>query len=115
MTCLEPTSLRLCRSALAAFSVAAALIAPGTLAQAGEGQAGQSEEAAPVTRHGGGFEFRRRFSSVDNPNCAITTYVVRDFPEQVTSTVDGNGRPVVAVDASIPQVRSALRSFPDGA
>jgi hypothetical protein len=88
-------------SALAAFIVAVALIALGTLAQAGEGQAGQDEEAAHVVRRGGGFEFRRRLSSVDNPYCAITTNVVGEFPEQATSTVDGNGRAVIALDASI--------------
>jgi len=101
VTCSNLPPLRRCRSALAPFIVAFALVVPGTFAQSGEGQAGQGDEAAAVARRGGGFEFRRRLSSVDNPYCAITTYVVGDFPEQATSTVDGNSRAVIALDASI--------------
>lgn len=56
---------------------------------------------AANARHGGGFEFRHRLSTVDNPYCDITTYVVGDFAQQATSTVDANGKPVIAIDASI--------------
>ena len=62
---------------------------------------------APLRRAGAGFEFRHRPSIVDNPYCAITTYVVVDFPQQATSTMDDSGKPVIAIDASI------LQSDPD--
>ncbi|MGA9604776.1 MAG: hypothetical protein WBQ82_11745, partial [Methyloceanibacter sp.] len=45
-------------------------------------------------RHGGGFEFRRRLSSIDNPYCEIATYVLPEFPEQASSTVDVEDNPV---------------------
>ena len=52
-------------------------------------------------RHGSGFEFRRRLSSIDNPYCEITTYVLPEFPEQASSTVDVNDNPVIVIDASM--------------
>jgi hypothetical protein len=60
-------------------------------------------------RHGGGFEFRRRFSTIDNPYCDITTYVLPEFPEQASSTVDVNNNPVIVIDASI--LRQNLAHF----
>ncbi len=52
-------------------------------------------------RHGGGFEFRRRLSSIDNPYCEITTYVLPEFPEQASSTIDIKDNPVIVIDASM--------------
>jgi hypothetical protein len=52
-------------------------------------------------RHGGGFEFRRRLSTIDNPYCDITTDVLPEFPEQASSTIDVNDNPVIVIDASI--------------
>jgi hypothetical protein len=62
-------------------------------------------------RAGGGFEFRRKLSSVDNPYCAITTYVVGDFPEQATSTNDAAGRPAIVIDASMLANERAYSHF----
>lgn len=52
-------------------------------------------------RHGAGFEFRRRLSSIDNPYCEITTYVLPEFPEQASSTIDIKDNPVIVIDASM--------------
>ncbi len=101
MTCPISISLGLRRSVISALSLAGAFAVVGTLAHAGDAASPSGAEAGQQARHGGGFEFRRRFSTVDNPYCAITTYVVGDFPEQATSTTDANGRPAIAVDASI--------------
>jgi len=60
-----------------------------------------AENASRPQRAGGGFEFRRKLASVENPYCAITTYVVGEFPEQATSTTDNAGRPAIVVDASM--------------
>ena len=43
---------------------------------------------------------RSRLPSIDNPYCAISTYLLRDFAEQATSMLDRNGRPVIVVSAS---------------
>jgi hypothetical protein len=40
-----------------------------------------------------------RLPSIDNPYCAISTYLLPDFPEQATSMLDSDGRPVVMVNA----------------
>jgi hypothetical protein len=42
---------------------------------------------------------RVRLPSIDNPYCAIPTYLLHDFPEQATSALDANGRPLVVVSA----------------
>ncbi len=41
-----------------------------------------------------------RLPTVDNPYCAISTYLLPDFPEQATSMLDADGQPVVMVSAS---------------
>lgn len=41
-----------------------------------------------------------RLPTVDNPYCAISTYLLPDFPEQATSMIDADGQPVVMVSAS---------------
>jgi hypothetical protein len=43
---------------------------------------------------------RSRLPIVDNPYCDIATYLLPDFPEQATSLNDGNGRPVVVINAT---------------
>jgi hypothetical protein len=40
-----------------------------------------------------------RLPSVENPYCAITTYLLRDLPEQAVSTRDSNEVPVIVVSA----------------
>jgi hypothetical protein len=52
-------------------------------------------------RHGGGFEFRRHPPSIDNPYCEITTYVLPQFDEQASSTIDANDSPVILIDATM--------------
>ena len=93
------------RLALRRLGVTAALlvamVAMAAPASATDSQARSDEVASAPRRAGGGFEFRRKLSTVDNPYCAITTYVVGDFPEQATSTTDAAGRPVIVVDASM--------------
>src|ERR1700675_2045453 len=37
--------------------------------------------------------------TTDNPYCAITTYKLRDVPEQGMSVLDSNGTPVIVVNA----------------
>ena len=43
---------------------------------------------------------RMWFPTVDNPYCAITTYQLRDVPEQAMSMLDSNDRPVIVVNAA---------------
>jgi hypothetical protein len=78
-----------------------AMVAMAAPACAADSKVRSDEVASAPRRAGGGFEFRRKLSTVDNPYCAITTYVVGDFPEQATSTTDAAGRPVIVVDASM--------------
>ena len=37
--------------------------------------------------------------TTDNPYCDVTTYTLRDVPEQAMSMLDSNGRPVIVVNA----------------
>jgi len=53
------------------------------------------------SRVGGGFEFRRKLVTVDNPYCSILTYVVPDFDEQASSTIDDQDRAVIVIDAEL--------------
>ena len=62
-------------------------------------------------RHGGGFEFRRRLSSIDNPYCEITTYVLPEFPEQASSTIDAKDNPVIVIDVSMLRKNLAYAHF----
>jgi hypothetical protein len=52
-------------------------------------------------RQGGGFEFRRHLPTIDNPYCEITTYILPQFDEQASSTMDAGNRPVIVIDASM--------------
>ena len=38
--------------------------------------------------------------TTDNPYCDVTTYTLRDVPEQAMSVLDSNGKPVIVVSAS---------------
>ena len=51
----------------------------------------------------------------DNPYCDVTTYTLRDVPEQAMSMLDSNGRPVIVVNAMTLSRRAVLRPVPDGA
>lgn len=56
---------------------------------------------APGTLNAGNVpSLRGRLPSIDNPYCSIPTYLLPDFPEQATSLLDGNGRPVVVVSST---------------
>jgi hypothetical protein len=75
------------------------------------GQSAESEVTRPARQNGAGFEFRRRLSSIDNPYCAIVTYVLPDFAQQASSSQDANGRPVIVVDASALTTDGAYGHF----
>ena len=87
--------------------VVVALVAVGLGGVAGAVQAedfivpGADPKAGPARKTGGGFEFRRKLSSVDNPYCDIKTYVLPDLPQQASSTRNKGNRSVIVVDASI--------------
>ncbi len=89
-----------------ALAVAALLVACAIGAVWGEARAedlfstGGDALLAPQ-RQGGGFGFRRRLPSIDNPYCEITTYILPQFDEQASSTIDAGDRPVIVIDASI--------------
>jgi hypothetical protein len=96
-----PKLVTRCRGGSAAVLLALMLLLAMTpVARAADPEPGDGDTASKPRRAGGGFEFRRKLSTVDNPYCAITTYVVGDFPEQATSTTDAAGRPAIVVDAS---------------
>ena len=44
-------------------------------------------------------EFRYRLFSIDNPYCAILTYVIPDLSEEASSTQDAEDRSVIVIDA----------------
>ena len=52
-------------------------------------------------RQGGGFEFRRHLPTIDNPYCDVTTYILPQFDEQASSTMDARDQPVIVIDASM--------------
>ena len=62
-------------------------------------------------RQGGGFEFRRHLPTIDNPYCEITTYVLPQFDEQASSTIDVRDRPVIVIDASMLQSNMPYAHF----
>jgi hypothetical protein len=86
-------------------------LAPAVCIEPAYGQPAELERDGAARRTGGGFEFRRRPSVIDNPFCAITTYVLPDFPEQASSTEDGEGRAVIAIDASMLKTDPAYAQF----
>jgi hypothetical protein len=96
---------------IAALLVVVMVVAMDPTAWAADSEPGSGEVASTPRRAGGGFEFRRRLSTVDNPYCAITTYIVGDFPEQATSTTDAAGRPAIVIDASMLASERAYSHF----
>lgn len=75
--------------------------APGHVARAGDISTIGADDGPPLAQWGGGFEFRRRIATVDNPYCDIRTYVVRDFPQQAVSANDTAGRPAIFIDVDL--------------
>ena len=53
----------------------------------------------------------RGLAVTDNPYCAITTYTMRDVPEQAMSLLDSNGRPVIVVSALLLNQTPAYGRF----
>ena len=53
--------------------------------------------------------------TIDNPFCAITTYLLPELPEQAMSTIDENGQPVIVVSAMTMAESMALWALPHGA
>jgi hypothetical protein len=49
----------------------------------------------------GGAQAGRGLPVADNPYCDVTTYTLRDLPEQAMSTLESNGRPVIVVSSSV--------------
>jgi hypothetical protein len=86
---------------LAALLAAMMLATTSAAPWAAEAGAGGREVVSKPRRAGGGFEFRRKLSSVDNPYCAITTYVIGDAA----------GRPAIVIDASMLANERAYSHF----
>ncbi|WP_141700661.1 hypothetical protein [Methyloceanibacter superfactus] len=97
--------------ALTALAVALGLLAGGTASAEGLQVPGADATAGPARKTGGGFEFRRKLSSVDNPYCAIVTYVVPDFTAEASSTQTADDRSVIVIDASILKTERAYAHF----
>lgn len=95
--------------------VAAALLCLWLLSGATPASASESgvqpTSPDPTRKGDAGFEFRGRLASIDNPYCPIVTYVLRDFPEQASSTQDANDRPVIVIDASALRTDRAYGHF----
>ena len=51
----------------------------------------------------------------DNPYCDVTTYTLRDVPEQAMSMLDSNGTPVIVVNGHDAYRPAGLRPVPHGA
>jgi hypothetical protein len=98
-------------------ALAPSLVALGVVAGAATTPAeelpvpGAGQTVSPARKTGGGFEFRRKLSSVDNPYCDIATYVLPDFPRQASSTRTANDRSVIVIDASILKSDPAYGHF----
>jgi hypothetical protein len=97
--------------------VVATLVAVGVVAGVARAWAdglvvpGADQSVSPARKTGGGFEFRRKLSSVDNPYCDIATYVLPDLPEQASSTETADDRPVIVIDASMLKSDPAYAHF----
>jgi hypothetical protein len=49
--------------------------------------------------------------TIDNPFCAITTYLLPEIPEQAMSTMDKNGQPIIVVSALVMAESGAYGRF----
>jgi hypothetical protein len=64
-------------------------------------------DPSPGHDRGSQPHFRRRASgqgpsyTADNPFCDVTTYTLRDLPEQAISTLNSSDRPVIVVSLSV--------------
>jgi len=97
--------------ALAALGLAVGLVASGAASADSLQVPGADVTAGPARKTGGGFEFRRKLSSVGNPYCAIVTYVVPDFTAEASSTQTADDRSVIVIDASILKSERAYAHF----
>jgi hypothetical protein len=59
----------------------------------------------------GGAQAGRGLPTADNPFCDVTTYTLRDLPEQAISTLESNGRPVIVVSSSVLDQTPAYGRF----
>jgi hypothetical protein len=73
--------------------------------------AGAGQSVGPARKTGVGFEFRRKLASIDNPYCAIVTYVLPDFPKQASSANTADDRSVIVIDASTLKSDRAYSHF----
>ena len=53
----------------------------------------------------------RGLTIADNPYCGISTYTMRDVPEQAMSLLDSNGRPVIVVSSLLLNQTPAYGHF----
>jgi hypothetical protein len=53
----------------------------------------------------------RRLPTVDNPYCPVTTYTLRDVPEQASSWLDSAGQPVIVVNSWTLRDKPAYGQF----
>ena len=49
--------------------------------------------------------------TIDNPYCAITTYLLPELPEQAMSTMDKNGKAIIVVSAMVMAESPAYARF----
>ena len=57
----------------------------------------------------------RGLSTTDNPYCDVTTYTLRDLPEQAMSTLDSNGQPGDRGELHRCSTNAGLWPLPHGA
>ena len=62
----------------------------------------------------GGAHAGRGLATTDNPYCDVTTYTLRDLPEQAMSTLDSDGRPVIVVSSTMLDADAGLWPLPHG-
>jgi len=60
---------------------------------------------------GGAQATRLTYPTTDNPYCDVTTYTLRDVPEQAMSTLDSNGNPVIVVNSLALRDKPAYGRF----
>jgi hypothetical protein len=60
---------------------------------------------------GGAQATRITYPKTDNPYCDVTTYTLREVPEQAMSTVDSNDRPVIVVSSIALRDKPAYGRF----
>lgn len=59
----------------------------------------------------GTAEARRGLRTIENPYCPITTYMLRDVPEQAASLKDPQGRPIIVVSRRTFRDRPSYGKF----